>query len=473
MAKWRSIVCAVVCILFVCVSGHLLAAQLPGDTIPSIPGPLARSYSQRHPVNKKRFYPAAGQLMLGEIVPLTFDRYIKNADYAKISFQNIGQNLSPSSWTWDDDAFETNQIGHPYHGSLFYNAFRSNGYSFWQSVPASFVGSYIWETFAESQLPSPNDFINTGFGGIMLGEMTFRLVDKIHNNRSHGFTKQASEVLALLINPMDGFKRIVDGKWGRLTPTATGPDPPQLNTEFDLGLRKFNVNNSNPFRDGHFGLYGRMKLIYGSPSRDYKKPFSNIYITTEFGEDDSSKLNIVSVHGSITGWKIYSGKREHLAILSANYDYIKNESFFYSAESIKLNVYSEFLLSGKTKLNTSVGAGAIILSAIPDAYPYFNRNYDYGPGISVSGSCRFSIADKFMYRINYSGNWTTTINGNQSDYFLHTITNEINIRVAKNASVSAESGYFSLYGNYRQYDAVTKKYPYLRLSVRWGNVLTR
>ena len=131
---------------------------------------------------KKYFSRAAGELVLAQAAPFLFDRYITRKAYARISFGSIGHNLQPSSWTWDDDGFQTNQIGHPFHGSLFFNAFRSNGYSFWQSVPAAFAGSYIWETFAENQAPSPNDFINTGFGGIVLGEMTHRMSARLVNN---------------------------------------------------------------------------------------------------------------------------------------------------------------------------------------------------------------------------------------------------------------------------------------------------
>jgi hypothetical protein len=94
-------------------------------------------------VLKKRFDRGAWNLMVSEATPLLFDRYIHNEDYARISFQTVGNNLSLSSWTFDNDPFVTNQFGHPFHGSLFFNTLRTNGYSFWQSLPATFVGSYL------------------------------------------------------------------------------------------------------------------------------------------------------------------------------------------------------------------------------------------------------------------------------------------------------------------------------------------
>ena len=83
-----------------------------------------------HGVVQKYFVRAGLQLGLAEVLPWTYDRYIANKDYAKISWQTIGSNLKPSSWAWDNDEFQTNQFGHPYHGSQFFSAFRSNGYSF-------------------------------------------------------------------------------------------------------------------------------------------------------------------------------------------------------------------------------------------------------------------------------------------------------------------------------------------------------
>jgi hypothetical protein len=276
------------------------------------------------PKAQKRFGRASGELMLGEVIPWLVDDYISLQPWAKISLKSMGENLKPSSWSWDYDQFQTNQIGHPFHGSIFFNAFRSNGYSFWQSAPASFAGSYLWETFGETQAPSINDLINTGFGGVMLGEVTHRMARKLINNRSRGFKRQASEVFALLINPSNGLTRLFDGKWGNPISDPPMIDSTKMEAELDLGLRKFNVNNKDVFRDGHFGPYERFRLSYGSPHENMKEPFSNISITIEAGQDDSSKLNVVEVYGSLTGWKIYSQNNTHLVVLSANYNYINN-----------------------------------------------------------------------------------------------------------------------------------------------------
>jgi hypothetical protein len=414
---------------------------------------------------KKRFGRAAFQLGLAEAIPFIFDRYVRKADFAKIDFQSVGYNLNPKSWTWDDDDFGTNQFAHPYHGSLYYNSFRSNGYSFWQSVPYVFAGSYIWETFAEKQYPSPNDFINTSFGGIILGEMTHRLSNKIVNNRRRGFRRQVNEVFALLINPMNGLNRIIDGQWGKIMRNTRERDSSKIYAEFDLGQRKFNTANKLPPR---YGWYGRIKFLYGNAFENYRKPFSNISVTTEFGRDDSSKVNVVSVHGSLAGWEIASTDSfKHYAILSANYDYIHNEAFFYSAQSIKLNILSSFGLMRHVKINTTLGLGAVILAAIPDGYKFGRRVYDYGSGFNIDASAGLSIANRFYYGISYRGGVIKTVNGNRSHYFLHGVTSEIRYMFIKNLSACVEPGYFTLIGHYKDFPDVNHKYPYLRFSLRY------
>lgn len=190
---------------------------------------------------KKRFARAAGELIVTQLIPWSFNRFARNAEFAKVSFKSIGENLKPSSWEWDDNNFKTNQFAHPYHGNLYFSTFRSNGYSFWQSAPAAFAGSFIWEIAGETHKPAPNDFINTSLGGIALGEMTYRLANKIVNNRATGAKRQLQEVMGLVINPVNGLNRILNGQWGRVygVPDSSG----RITAYLNVGLRHFNIQD--------------------------------------------------------------------------------------------------------------------------------------------------------------------------------------------------------------------------------------
>ena len=52
------------------------------------------------------------------------DKYMLGKDYADVDFSSFKDNLT-AKWWWDIDDYATNQIGHPYQGSLYFNAGRS------------------------------------------------------------------------------------------------------------------------------------------------------------------------------------------------------------------------------------------------------------------------------------------------------------------------------------------------------------
>ena len=53
-------------------------------------------------------------------------------------------------FVWDNDNLDTNMFFHPYHGNLYFNAARSNGYGFWQSGLFALGGSGLWELLGSS-----------------------------------------------------------------------------------------------------------------------------------------------------------------------------------------------------------------------------------------------------------------------------------------------------------------------------------
>ena len=158
-----------------------------------------------------------------------------------------------------------------------------------------------------------------------MGEMTHKLANRIIDNSARGLKRQASEVFAFIINPMNGLSRILDGKWGRVHSTTIPRDSTVMYSEVYVGLRNLNVNSTK----GNFGMYGRVKFLYGSPYKDYKDPFGTIYINVEFGQDRIAFINNVNIYGSIKGWQtLTKSNLRQLLVITANYDYIRNQSFF-------------------------------------------------------------------------------------------------------------------------------------------------
>lgn len=101
----------------------------------------------------KAFWRAGAETVGFNIGLWAFDRYVLKGHYAYISWNTIKENFR-HGFEWDDDHLHTNMFDHPYNGSIFFNAGRSNGFNFWQSELFAIGGSAMWEMFMECEYPS-------------------------------------------------------------------------------------------------------------------------------------------------------------------------------------------------------------------------------------------------------------------------------------------------------------------------------
>jgi hypothetical protein len=145
---------------------------------------------------KVYFFPALG-INIGSNLALNLGgRYITRVGYAKISFDTVKENvLGP--WEWDGSSHVTNQLGHPYQGSIYHAAARANGFTFYESFLFDAFGSASWELVFENNIPATNDLISTTIGGASMGEMLHRLY------------LETSSPLAVLISPADAFNGLL------------------------------------------------------------------------------------------------------------------------------------------------------------------------------------------------------------------------------------------------------------------------
>ena len=99
----------------------------------------------------KHFWLAVGELAIVEFIPWAFAKWIRTwedpADnWANVTADTWWSNIN-HGWEYDGDAFLTNYFAHPYHGSLYFNTGRANGYDFWESTAWALTGSALWEYF--------------------------------------------------------------------------------------------------------------------------------------------------------------------------------------------------------------------------------------------------------------------------------------------------------------------------------------
>lgn len=436
--------------------------------------PLPRfTRTTEEPKREKKFWRAGVEWFLTQAFPATFNRFITKDPYSYISFKNFIDHQRFSAWDWDDNQFTTNHLDHPYHGQLYFNAFRSNGYNFYQSSIATLAGSYIWETGGETQAPSINDLVNTTYGGIILGEMTHRIARNILGRGSrHRRLRTSNEIGAFFVNPVNGLNRLLDGKWGKID-EYNAVDSSTIWAEVNIGVRRFDAQEGDILEKGKNGSYGRLRLWYSNGSENIKRPFDQFYVNLEFGKGDSTFINAVNVHALLYGNKFFKTKRgDHYGILSVNYDFYNNDAFFYGAQNLMYNWNSEFRYKKQNRLNMSVGVGAILLAAVPDPYLLYgaSRNYNYGSGAGYRYRGELSVLNRLLITGDYNGGIFFTISGNESYYILHAATLEANLRIIRNFSLNVSSGYFALEGHFEdeQYADFNRKFPFGRISIGYN-----
>lgn len=415
----------------------------------------------------------AAEMLLTQAIPFTFNYFTTDPNISRISFKTIGNNLNVKNWEFDDDKFLTNQFAHPYHGNLYFNAFRSNGYSFWQSVPGTLAGCMVWEIAGEINPVSYNDIINTSFGGIALGEMTYRVAGLIINQKRSGRGRVIREILATAINPVNGFNRLADGEWKRVS--ATDPDDSlHLDITIDGGARWVSKTANQLFSSSRTEPFASVRMRYGNPFRNYKRPFDNFYILLEVGNADSGKLSALWVQGSLWG-KITGGGDKSLKALrlTMNYDFYKNSAFEYGGQSLLLTWMAHFTPGKNWTINTELGGGAILMSASFDKHRVYReaRNYTYGSGLAIYTAGEVVFKDRLSYLILFRSGWTGTISGSSSSKALHLISAELRYRFFRNFSLSATWGNFRLVGFYPGYDTSDDVYPFLRCAAAYRLLL--
>jgi hypothetical protein len=417
-------------------------------------------------IARKHFSRGLKELFAAQLLPWSYNRYVRKAEFAKISFGSIGTNLKPSSWQWDDNKFINNHISHPYHGNIYFNAFRTNGYGFWRSVPGTFGGTLFWELLCETHYPAPNDMVNTSLGGIAIGEMTYRLSNALVKRPHSGLKGQFLEALAFIVNPLNGYNRIADKKWNRFNRDNINQE--DFLAENDIGSRQY-VNRSNgKIEKWKNELFTSINLEYGNPFKNIKTPFGYFSTTIEAGS--SAQLNMVRIKAPLYGWDITSkGQSNHITNITMSFDFYKNQAFAYSAESFHYNLVSMFKKGVLTQARTSIGAGVIALAAVPNEYLYYGegRNYDYGCGLGIATAARLVISNRLIHIIQYRRGWFKTINGFNSSYFLGTTNSELKYKLWKNFLIAFEWGTYFLKGRYVGLPDINKRYTYVRTSMEY------
>lgn len=375
----------------------------------------------------KRFWAAAGELMAVQAVPWAFTYFITDGEWSHISPRTWLDNLK-FPWQWDNNKFNNNQFAHPYHGALYFNAGRTNGYDFWESVPWAFAGSLMWELFGEVYAPAPNDLANTTLGGISLGEITFRLSTLTLKNEATGSNRVVREVGAALINPVQGFNRLIRGESGRVSETPPEWRPSRIQATMDVGYRRFSSSASLDDPGARDQALLQFSVFYGNQLEDLgREPFSAFQVTGTLASrsENHRPLQELRARGNLAAKPLGSGGTKQLAAFMT-YEYISNPAVDFGAQGFQGGIVTRSARTKGPHLYGEAVARVNPIAAIRSDYfvTAEGRDYDYGVGMGgrVEGAALWP--GKATLRLSGGYVFLPVISGFPGNHQLWTLSSE-------------------------------------------------
>jgi hypothetical protein len=340
---------------------------------------------------RNRWLPAA-EILGFEFGVNRVNRYwgTSREDYA-VSWESIRRNLH-SSWVVDQDPFKTNELGHPYQGSMYHGFARSAGFSYWESFGYTFAGSALWEIAGENTRPSRNDQVNSGIGGTFLGEALFRM-SSLLLEQGGGMSPFWREAAATAIAPSAGFNRLVFGR--RLDGIFASHNPAyysRVQVGF-MGTTQNEPGTSTAVKRNE--LQADFALDYGMPGKDgyrYERPFD--YFAFNATSTSAGNFESVFTRGLLLGKDYEAGKNYRgLWGVYGNYDYISPQTFRISTTGVSLGTTGQWDASKAVSVQGTAMAGAGY-AAVGTINGIGDRDYHYGVTPQALLSLRMIFGDR-------------------------------------------------------------------------------
>lgn len=426
----------------------------------------------------KHFLRASGELFVVWFVPWAVNYYVRDAQFAHVSLNSWWDNIT-GQWVYDDNTFQTNQFAHPLHGAFYFNSFRANGYNFWASSIASWVGAFGWECCGETHPPAPNDLVNTAVGGMTLGEMMWRLSTLALDNTATGSSRTWHEIGGFLASPWNGFNRFVTGRSNDVVANPPSWRPAWVQGSLDVGPRLIGTKGSavDVFDSTQNDFAVAFRLVYGRPIQDLVgRPFSTFQMNGEVATSPGrQKLQVLQARGNLGGRMLHEGaKATHVLAANLHYDYnfIPNHDttfnavvYEYGSQSVTGGLQSVFRLGKDWQLITNASMRAVLMGAVRADYYEITgegRNYDFGPG--VGGVLSATLArPRLLFTAAYNGTYIHTVNGTDYDHYLD--QGSLDARWYFSRRVGAGVRYDYFHRNSRATDAATAPGPNTQLTV--------
>jgi Domain of unknown function (DUF3943) len=350
---------------------------------------------------KRNFLRAAGGVLAANTLVWAANRYVKDEPWAKVGVRSWGRNLG-AGFTWDSDDYLNNQLGHPYHGSLYFTAARANGYGFWASVPFTATGSLLWEILGETTAPSINDLVTTTLGGVVLGEISHRLSSRVRN---HGGAVRG--LAAATVNPGGGAQRLLG---------AGADEPGSPGREGSGPLSSVAIGYLRHWNEGEAGAqaFVQLRVEEASPFDERAlRPFDAFALEIEVTTLDPAIVTRARASGLLArGFLRSTGGSQVVAGLFQEYDYTNAGTHETGGQSLSGGLLYRRVLGGGAELRMGGHVRGLVLGAIsPDDAARAEGGSDYGPGLGSTAFASLRAGGRDLVRLEYDSQWLWSISG--------------------------------------------------------------
>lgn len=332
------------------------------------------------------------RLTLANVTTFLIDRYIFNYEFSRVGI-NTWKNNFKKGWEWDIDRFAMNYFFHPYSGSMYFNAARANGYTFFGSIPFTFLGSLEWEYFAENTQPSYNDLVNTPINGIFLGEIFYRIGSNILDDQTTGAERFFREMAVAVLTPTRFFSRLLSGDISRLTPSDVYQKEP-LNITLAAGYHR--INEGIALEKGSNSFNFTFHIDYGNPfEKRSRKPFDFFKIRTDIDVGVGRKIiSLITGYGMLFGKNVQLGNTEMLVGLFQHMNFFDNKTFELGSIAFGPGIASKLLVGKYSSIYTNLHVALIPFGALsnrfgPDTTQV--KDYNYANGAEVKLEATYNI----------------------------------------------------------------------------------
>jgi len=342
------------------------------------------------------------------------------------TFSSTWDHVVKEHWVIDQDPFAINQFMHPYQGSMFHGFARSAGMNYWQSLAYDNYGSYLWKMAGETDPPSINDQIATGFAGSFFGEALFRMANLMfeEDEASPNFL---SKLAGTLISPSTGFNRYAFGN--RFRGVFSSGDPAtfawlQLGEGMQANQNDQGVKSSAAKNQA----MATFSLAYGLPGKDgytYTRPFDYFQFEFDALANTGNTVDNVMIRGLLLGTDYEAGDSVNgIFGIYGGYDYISPYIFRVSSTSLSLGTTLQAKPMAPVTLQGSLLAG-VGYGAAGNITPVGDRDYHYGVTPQALAAVRlifgrFAMLDATERYYYVSGTGSDNPGGNESIHRLNT-----------------------------------------------------